>query len=118
MVLRPSGPGTTLLKTKTAAPVTAKLINLRTKEQVTVKQPVFLIGKERGLVDYAIVGNSAVSRSHAKITKTDAGYMLTDTNSLNHTFINGKQIPNGVPTRINHGDRIMFADEEFEFMAQ
>lgn len=91
------------------------LVYLKTKEKISLNKEVFLIGKEREQVDYTIVGNNAVSRTHAKIMAKGKGYEIEDIDSTNGTFVNGKPIPSGVATRIEHGYRLTFANEEFEF---
>lgn len=110
VVLIPEKEGTTLLEQHTPY-----LVYLRTKEKIQVRGPVFKIGKERTQVDYTIVGNSAVSRSHAKITVRGSEYLLEDTNSKNFTYLNGMKLTSGVPVRIKSGDKLTFANEEFEF---
>lgn len=110
--------GTTVLVAPPQNKKVAMLIRVRTEEKVVVNKPTFKIGKERSYVDYAITGNSAVSRSHAMIINRDEEYLVEDTNSTNHTYVDGKMIPAGVATRIRSGSRIRFADEEFEFVIQ
>lgn len=111
VVLEPEKEGTTLLEKHTPY-----LVYLRTKENIQVRGPVFRIGKEHTQVDYTIVGNSAVSRSHAKITIRGSEYLLEDTNSKNFTYVNGMKLTSGVPVRIKNGDKLTFANEEFEFI--
>ena len=73
------------------------------------------IGKERSYVDYFIGDNTAISRSHANIITRDGVYFIVDTNSTNHTFVNGTMIQSNVETTITHGDTIRLANEDFEF---
>lgn len=119
VVLVGNGEGTTVLVGGKADKPQMKtypyLIHLKTKEKVEVNKQIFRIGKEHSQVDYTIMGNTAVSRSHAKIITNGTVYQVEDTNSLNHTYVNGKVIPSGVPTRIEHGYRLTFANEEYEF---
>ena len=118
-ILGAENAGTTVLA---APPMQGKteayLVRIRTGEKIVLNKPTFKIGKERSYVDYAVVGNSAVSRSHAMIINRDGGYLVEDTNSTNHTYVDGKMIAAGVATRIQDGTRLRFADEEFEFKMQ
>jgi len=98
-----------------AQDVTPYLIRLKNNEKILLNKPVFRIGKEKSYVDYFIGDNTAISRSHANIVTREGEYMLIDTNSTNHTFVNGTMIPSNTATNISHGDKIRLANEEFEF---
>lgn len=91
------------------------LIREKNNEKIMLDKPVFRIGKERSYVDYFISDNTAVSRSHANIVARDDSYFLMDTNSTNHTFVNGMMIQSNVETKLEHGDKIRLANEGFEF---
>ena len=94
------------------------LIRLRTNERVPVSGPIFRIGKERSYVDYFIGDNAAISRTHAAIETRDGRYFITDSNSTNHTFVEGQMIPGSTPTEIKSGTKLKLADEDFEFVIQ
>jgi len=72
----------------------------RIHEVIVIDKPVFRIGKERSYVDYYIGDNTAISRSHVNIIHKDNKYFIVDTNSTNHTYINGTIIPSNVETQI------------------
>ncbi len=91
------------------------LIRQKNYEEVKITKYPFRIGKEKSFVDYFIGDNTAISRSHAEINLRDGEYFIKDTNSTNHTYINGTQIQSGVDVKLNVGDRLRFANEEFEF---
>lgn len=91
------------------------LIRAKNNEKISVNKPVFRIGKERSYVDYFIGDNTAISRSHANIVTREGAYYLVDTNSTNHSFVNGEMIPSNVEVQIEHGTKIMLANEDFEF---
>lgn len=93
----------------------AYLVRRKTGEQILLNKPVFRVGKERSFVDYFIGDNTAVSRSHANFIFRDGAYFVEDTNSTNHTFINGAMIPSNTESGLAHGDKVTLADEEFEF---
>lgn len=91
------------------------LIRKKTGERVEINKNVFRIGKEKNYVDYCISDNSAVSRSHADIIKKDNEFYIVDNNSLNHTFLNSKQIPSSQMQKLSEYMTIQMADEVFEF---
>ncbi len=92
-----------------------QLIRKKTGEQILLNKPVYRIGKERSYVDYFIGDNTAISRSHANFITRDGEYFVVDTNSTNHTFVNGTMIQSNAETKLQHGDRIRLANEDFEF---
>lgn len=57
--------------------------------------------------------NGAVSRNHLRLEKMDNNLYITDLQSHNGTWLNGKKLQAGVRTRIKAGDRIMLAGEIF-----
>ena len=91
------------------------LIRKKTGERIQIDKPVFRLGKENSYVDYFIGDNSAISRSHANIITKENKYYIIDTNSTNHTFIEGQMIPPNRETEITSGQMIKLANEEFEF---
>lgn len=91
------------------------LVRSKNNEKIILDKPVFRIGKERSYVDYFIGDNSAISRSHANIVQRDGEYFVVDTNSTNHTYVNGGMLQSNVETKISHGTKIRLANEDFEF---
>lgn len=91
------------------------LVRERNNERISLNKPIFRIGKERSYVDYFIGDNSAISRSHVNIITRDGSYFIVDTNSTNHTYVNGSMIQSSVDTKLENGDRILLANEAFEF---
>lgn len=91
------------------------LIRQKNNEKIALNKPIFRIGKEKSYVDYFIGDNTAISRSHANIITREGSYFITDTNSTNHTFVNGGMIQSNTEFEIHSGDTIRLANEEFEF---
>ena len=91
------------------------LIRVKNNEKIPLNKPVFRIGKEKSYVDYFISDNTAISRSHANIIDHNGEFFVVDTNSTNHTYVNGGMIQSGVETKLSHGTKLRFANEEFEF---
>lgn len=106
---------TTVLGASPMTQVKPYLIRARNNEKINVDKPVFRIGKERSYVDYFIADNSAISRSHANIIERNGEYFIVDTNSTNHTYVDGAMSPSNVETKIAHGAKIRLANEDFEF---
>lgn len=92
-----------------------RLIRSKNNETILINKPVFRIGKEKSYVDYFVSDNSAVSRSHANIIIRDEEYYVIDTNSTNHTYINGNMIPSNTETPLNDKDMLKLGNEDFEF---
>lgn len=109
------GETTVLGATSTVAQVNPHLIRSKNGEKILLNKPVFRIGKEKSYVDYFVGDNSAISRSHANVISRDGGYFVVDTNSTNHTYVNGMMIQSNVEMKISNGDKIKLANEEFEF---
>lgn len=93
----------------------AYLIRKKNGERISITKNSFYIGKEKSFVDYFIADNPAISRSHANIITKNGEYYIVDTNSTNHTFINGEMIPSGVEIKLESGCEIMLANEKFDF---
>lgn len=91
------------------------LTRIKTGEKISVNKPVFRIGKERSYVDYFITDNTAISRSHANIITAGNEYFIEDTNSTNHTFVNGKMVNANEKIKLSNGDNIRLANEDFCF---
>ena len=87
----------------------------RTGRTYGIEKEIFHIGQERTLADLLIADNRSVSHAHADIRTRDGRYFLVDTNSLNHSYLNGKMLTSGLEYELKSGDTIRLADEEFTF---
>ncbi len=94
----------------------AKLTRRSNGEVILINKETFVIGKECARVNGCITGNKAVSRVHATIMLKSDGYYIVDNASTNKTYINGSAIPAMTEMKINSGDVIKFANEEFDFI--
>ncbi len=106
---------TTVLGVSEISAASPHLIRTKNKERININKPVFRIGKEKSYVDYFIGDNSAISRSHANIIVRDGDYFVVDTNSTNHTYVNGQMLQSNIEQKITHGSKLRFANEDFEF---
>lgn len=93
----------------------AYLVRTSITETIVIDSKEFLIGKDHTRVHYCIEGNSAISRCHAKIEKRGSIYYLSDLNSTNHTYLNGKILRACEEVELQNGDIIHFSNEEFSF---
>lgn len=108
--------GSAVQSEKNGVPISnPRLIRSKNNETIKINKPVFRIGKENSYVDYFIADNSAISRSHANVVCKEDGYFIVDTNSTNHTYVNGVMVQPNIETQINDRDIIRLADEDFEF---
>ena len=95
--------------------VRATVERCSTGEVYAIKHEEVLIGKDKLGADIYIDGNPAVSRRHALISSRGGRFYITDMKSLNHTFINGREIPAETEIEIFNGNRLCLADENFIF---
>ena len=94
------------------------LIHKKTRMQVVIDKDEFRLGRNPNYADYTVSGGGAVSSAHAKIIRRNGEFYVVDTNSSNHTYINGSMIPSMVEKPLKAGDRLRLANEEFEFTLQ
>ena len=106
---------TTVLGVSQAQVAKPYLLRIKNSERIELDKPVFRIGKEKSYVDYFVNDNTAVSRSHVNIINRDNAFFVVDTNSTNHTYVNGNMIQSNVETKLEHGTKLRLANEEFEF---
>lgn len=80
------------------------------KDELMVrKQLVF--GRSDGN-DVYVVDDKAASRSHCMLTVKNRRFFLTDLNSSNHTYLNGRQINS--ETEVFSGDELRVGNTRFE----
>ncbi|MEG2813064.1 MAG: DUF6382 domain-containing protein [Oscillospiraceae bacterium] len=91
------------------------LIRTKNSERIILDKPLFKIGKEKTYVDYYIGDNKAISRSHANVICREGKCYIMDTNSTNHTFVNGEMIKSNTEIELSQGTKICLADEDFSF---
>lgn len=120
MILGNASSGETMIlnmgtQQETACPY---LIRLKNNEKIPLDKPFFRVGRERDYVDYCVRDNAAVGRSHANFIIRNGECFVVDTNSTNHTFVDGQMIPSNQEIPLMHGARVRLANEEFEFRMQ
>jgi len=92
-----------------------KLIASGEKNQsFTLGKRPFLIGKMEEHVD-GVIQDEMVSRIHAEIKNDNGSYFLTDLNSTNGTFLNGRRLEANETAAIREEDVICFATAQYVF---
>ncbi|AIE84768.1 FHA domain-containing protein [Fimbriimonas ginsengisoli] len=71
-----------------------------------------VVGREVGL-GLSLVGETTVSRQHAKLFRSGNEVTLTDLGSTNGTYVNGVQLNGG--TTLRHGDSVQFGAVRFRY---
>lgn len=84
-------------------------------ETILMTKFPFMIGRLEEQVDYCLK-NPAVGKLHAEIVRDADGYSIMDMNSRNGTMINGEKLEPSKSYRLNDGDCITIANEEFVFI--
>jgi predicted component of type VI protein secretion system len=67
---------------------------------IDLTKEVSMMGRD--VTNDVVLGDAEVSRQHARITRTPAGYVLEDLGSTNGTFVNGERL--ATPRVLNPGD--------------
>jgi pSer/pThr/pTyr-binding forkhead associated (FHA) protein len=63
-----------------------------------------------------VEGNRTISRRHARITNENGVFFIEDLQSMNHTYLNDKQLAEKERAVLRNGDHIRLANEEFIFL--
>src|SRR5215470_1075905 len=83
-----------------------------------LKGAIFALNEESLVIGRETAANlcipdASVSRRHSKIEKNDSGFVLTDLESLNGTFVNDVPVKSRL---LEHGDRVRIGDSQFLFL--
>lgn len=106
--------GTVVLGTQAPA-VEAYLLRVGKAEKVRIEGSEFLIGKDKGRVNYCITNNPSISRCHAKIKMQDGKFYLSDMQSTNFTYLNGRILEYDEEAELKDGDIVRFSNEDYSF---
>ena len=93
----------------------AYLTDTDSGKEIQIGTDCFVIGKEKGKVDYCIAGNPTVSRRHCRIKRKAGEYWLEDLGSTNHTWYGGKPLQEFSPVLLEDNGKIRVSDAEFIF---
>jgi pSer/pThr/pTyr-binding forkhead associated (FHA) protein len=91
------------------------ILQLQFKDKVIYKYPIeenqsLSIGRREG--NDIVIENVAVSGQHAKVDSVEGGYIVTDLQSTNGTFVNEKMITSH---SLKHGDKITIGKHTLVF---
>lgn len=91
------------------------LLRVKNNEIIVINKEYFKLGRSRTKVDYQIENNPEISNEHAAIIRRGSDYYITDTNSSNHTYVDGKMLKNGEEVMLRNKTNIRMAKENFIF---
>ena len=100
--------------TQTAFCLLPRSADVSSRGEVTITHVPFYIGRANGL-DLSLPEKS-ISGRHAVITEVDGQLLITDLESRNGTFVNGKRVTS--PSPINDGDSLQFSESLFKLQPQ
>ena len=80
-----------------------------------VNQNSYIIGSAADSVDYCITRSYSISRKHACIMKFEDGYYIQDLDTTNGTYVNDIRVMPGRYMKLDPGNIIRLAEEEFEY---
>lgn len=83
-----------------------------------LKGAIFALNEESLIIGRETAANlcipdASVSRRHSKLEKNETGFVLTDLESLNGTFVNDVPVKSRL---LEHGDRVRIGDSQFLFL--
>jgi Nif-specific regulatory protein len=83
-----------------------------------LKGAIFALNEESLIIGRETAANlciadASVSRRHSKVEKDETGFIITDLESLNGTFVNDVPVRS---RRLEHGDRVRIGDSQFLFL--
>lgn len=82
--------------------------------ELKVTKDEFIIGKKASRVDGAVTFNRMISRVHCKVSRKSDGYMVTDLNSANGTFLNQERLIPEQAYPVKNGDVVRMANTDFQ----
>jgi len=72
-----------------------------------------ILGRTNGPHSAALGKFPVISSNHAKVTRTNNEWFITDLNSTNKTYVNGAKLEPNVPVKIKQNDVVMLANVTF-----
>lgn len=102
----------TVLLSSVAKPSGPELVCGQTGETVSLLKFPFYIGSAKEFADY-VLSTEGVSRIHCCISRRENNYYLSDLNSTNGTYLNGKEVLPGNEILLSANDEIRVCSREF-----
>ncbi|GBU29644.1 hypothetical protein R84B8_03217 [Treponema sp. R8-4-B8] len=72
-----------------------------------------ILGRTNGPHSSALGKFPVISSNHAKVTRTNNEWFITDLNSTNKTYVNGAKLEPNVPVKIKQNDVVTLANVTF-----
>jgi len=72
-----------------------------------------ILGRTNGPHSAALGKFPVISSNHAKVTRINNEWFITDLNSTNKTYVNGAKLEPNVPVKIKQNDVVMLANVTF-----
>ena len=102
----------TVLLSTPKKPPCPELICEKTGEVVYLNKFPFYIGSAKEYADF-VPAAEGVSRIHCCVSKKESNYYLSDLNSTNGTYLNGKEIIPGKEALLSANDEIRITSQKF-----
>lgn len=102
-------------KANSTSLITASLIRRSTNESFEINKNTTYIGSSANS-DVVISDNLTISRQHAIVIRNNSSFYISDCNSTNHTYLNGRICKPNVKTPLTNNSIITLANEEFTFI--
>lgn len=84
--------------------------------EVLLNRPKMILGRKQEMVDVVIPFNRMISKKHCSIINNNGSYYITDENSANKTYVNGKIVAPNQNISIKKGDIIRMANSDFRLV--
>jgi tetratricopeptide (TPR) repeat protein len=107
--------GRTIVATSPHLSAFLKIVNNKTKTEEVLKLEGNLWSVGRHPKCEILLNDTAISRKHFDITRTEKGYYVIDHGSSNGTRVNGEKIPSGQPHPLISGDVLTIRHIEIKF---
>ena len=92
-----------------------RIVRKKTGEKAFVTPGIFVLGRSETNADFIISDNRSIGRKHATIIFKQGKYIIVDNESLNKTYLNGKELAPSESYQLADGDIIRLANEDFVF---
>jgi len=102
----------TVLLSAPSKPVGPELICEQTGEVVPMDKFPFYLGSAKEYADF-VPATEGVSRIHCCISRKENNYYLSDLNSTNGTYLNGKEVAPGKEVLLSANDELRICSQEF-----
>lgn len=93
----------------------AFLLRKRDGSRIMLEKPMLRVGRNRDDIDINLPENLHIGHMHATLLRIGSGYVVIDNNSANHTYLNHTRLDSQNQYPLKDGDKLAFADEEFEY---